>query len=73
MHKSGAATHAPDEFHPDGECCDLLHSLPVYLDTYPPTETLAMFVAQVLNDDSSCQRAVNDRIVRCLQHGLPGH
>ncbi len=38
--------------------------------TYPPTETLAMFVAQVLNDDSSCQRAVNDRIVRCLQHGL---
>ena len=38
--------------------------------TYPPTETLAMFVAQVLNDDSSCQRAVNDRIVRCLQCGL---
>lgn len=37
---------------------------------YPPTETLAMFVAQVLNEDSSCQRAVNDRIVRCLQHGL---
>lgn len=39
--------------------------------TYPPTETLAMFVAQVLSDDSSCQRAVNERIVRCLQHGLP--
>ena len=38
--------------------------------TYPPTETLAMFVAQVLNDDSSCQRAVDERIVRCLQHGL---
>ncbi|ASJ70371.1 hypothetical protein [Granulosicoccus antarcticus] len=38
--------------------------------TYPPTETLAMFVAQVLNDDSSCQRAVNDRIIRCLSHGL---
>lgn len=37
---------------------------------YPPTETLAMFVAQVLSDDNSCQRAVNDRIVRCLQHGL---
>jgi hypothetical protein len=37
---------------------------------YPPTETLAMFVAQVLNDDASCQRAVNDRIIRCLQHGL---
>ena len=38
--------------------------------TYPPTETLAMFVAQVLSDDSSCQRAVDERIVRCLQHGL---
>lgn len=37
---------------------------------YPPTETLAMFVAQVLSDDSSCQRAVNERIVRCVQHGL---
>jgi len=37
---------------------------------YPPTETLAMFVAQVLNNDGSCQRAVNDRIIRCLKHGL---
>ncbi len=38
--------------------------------TYPPIETLAMFVAQVLNDDSSCQRAVNERIVRCLRQGM---
>ncbi len=45
--------------------------LPIHRErTYPPTETLAMFVAQVLSDDSSCQRAVNERIVRCLQHGL---
>lgn len=38
---------------------------------YPPTETLAMFVAQVLNDDRSCQRAVDERVVRCVQHGVP--
>ena len=38
--------------------------------TFTPTETLAMFVAQVLSDDSSCQRAVDERIVRCIEHGL---
>lgn len=26
---------------------------------FPPTETLSMFLAQVLNDDRSCQAAVN--------------
>ena len=37
--------------------------------TYPLTDTLEMFVAQDLNDGSSSQRAVYDRIIRCLQHG----
>jgi len=27
---------------------------------FPPTETLSMFVAQVLSEDGSCQQAVND-------------
>ena len=27
---------------------------------FPPTETLAMFLAQVMNQDHSCQRAVNE-------------
>jgi len=27
---------------------------------YPPTETLSMFLAQTLNEDRSCQKAVND-------------
>ena len=56
----------------DSRFFDIVEShLPAHRERiYPPTETLAMFVAQVLNDDSSCQRAVNDRIVRCLQHGL---
>jgi hypothetical protein len=39
---------------------------------FPPTETLSMFLAQVLNDDRSCQAAVNDAAVKRLTGGLPG-
>jgi hypothetical protein len=39
---------------------------------YPPTETLSLFLAQALNTDRSCQKAVNDavvsRIIRPLQY-----
>ena len=37
----------------------------------PPSETLSMFISQVLNDDRSCQKVVNDAIVRQITHGLP--
>ena len=37
---------------------------------FPPTETLSMFLSQVLNSDSSCQHIVNNssvsRMVSCL-------
>lgn len=38
---------------------------------FPPTETLSMFLAQVLNDDRSCQAAVNEAAVKRLSGGLP--
>jgi len=37
---------------------------------YPPTETLSMFLAQALNTDRSCQRAVNDAAVKRLTGGF---
>lgn len=37
---------------------------------YSPSETLSMFLAQVLADDRSCQRAVNERAVQRLCAGL---
>lgn len=37
----------------------------------PPTETLAMFVAQTLSADRSCQNAVNQAAVHRLVSGLP--
>ena len=37
---------------------------------YPPTQTLAMFVAQVLSDDRSCRRAVDEHIARQAAHAL---
>ena len=37
---------------------------------YPPTETLSMFLAQVLNADRSCQQAVNHAVVRRIMEGL---
>ena len=38
---------------------------------FPPTETLAMFLAQAMNEDRSCQRAVNAAAVKRLLGGLP--
>lgn len=38
---------------------------------YPPTETLAMFLGQVLSADGSCQNAVNEAIVNRVLSGLP--
>jgi len=38
---------------------------------FPPTETLSMFLAQVLSPDGSCQQAVNDAALKRLVHGLP--
>lgn len=38
---------------------------------FPPTETLSMFVTQVLSADSSCQNAVNKAAMSRLNNGLP--
>jgi hypothetical protein len=38
---------------------------------YPPTVCLAMFLGQVLSADGSCQKAVNEAIVKRLLSGLP--
>lgn len=38
---------------------------------FPPTETLSMFLAQALNTDRSCQKAVNDAAVKRWSGGLP--
>lgn len=38
---------------------------------FPPTETLSMFLAQALNDDRSCQAAVNGAATQRLAGGLP--
>lgn len=38
---------------------------------FPPTETLSMFLAQVLSADRSCQKAVNDTAVKRWAAGLP--
>ena len=37
---------------------------------FPPTETLSMFLAQALNADRSCQKAVNEATVKRLAAGL---
>ena len=37
---------------------------------FPPTETLAMFLAQAMNPDRSCQRAVNDAATSRVFAGL---
>jgi hypothetical protein len=34
---------------------------------YPPAETLAMFLAQVMSADGSCQRAVNEMTIKRMQ------
>jgi hypothetical protein len=38
---------------------------------YPPTQTLAMFLGQVLSADGSCQNAVNEAIIKRMLSGLP--
>jgi hypothetical protein len=38
---------------------------------YPPTETLAMFIAQAMSTDRSCQHAVNQAAIHRLVNGLP--
>lgn len=38
---------------------------------FPPTETLAMFMAQALSADGSCRQAVDDAAVKRLVAGLP--
>jgi len=38
---------------------------------YPPTETLSMFLAQALSEDSSCQKAVNATAIQRAVAGLP--
>ncbi len=37
---------------------------------YPPTETLSMFVAQVLSQDRSCQHIVNQAVAKSLVSGV---
>ena len=38
---------------------------------FPPTETLSMFLAQAMNEDRSCQNAVNEAAIKRLLGGLP--
>ena len=38
---------------------------------FPPTETLSMFLAQVMNADSSCQNIVNETALTRAIYGLP--
>jgi len=38
---------------------------------FPPTETLAMFIAQAMNADRSCQHIVNQAAMQRLLDGLP--
>jgi len=50
------------------------HLLPEHRERlFPPTETLSMFIAQVLSADGSCQQAVDDAMVKRMIGGLkPG-
>ena len=38
---------------------------------FPPTETLSMFLAQVLSADGSCQQAVDEAAIKRIIGGLP--
>jgi hypothetical protein len=38
---------------------------------FPPTETLSMYLAQVLSADGSCQQAVDDAVIKRIIGGLP--
>ncbi len=37
---------------------------------FPPTETLSLFLAQALSEDSSCQKAVNEAAIKRMTGGL---
>lgn len=37
---------------------------------FPPTETLSLFLAQALSEDSSCQKVVNDAAIKRITGGL---
>jgi hypothetical protein len=37
---------------------------------FPPTETLSMFLAQVMSSDGSCQQVVDDAMVKRVVGGL---
>lgn len=39
---------------------------------FPPTETLSLFLAQALSEDSSCQKVVNEAAIKRLVGGLTG-
>ena len=48
------------------------HLLPAHRERlFPPTETLSMFLAQVLSADGSCQQAVNDAALKRVIGALP--
>jgi len=55
------------------ELFDVLEaSLPEHRERlFPPTETLAMFMAQAMKPDRSCQSIVNDAAVMRVRHGFP--
>jgi hypothetical protein len=38
---------------------------------FPPTETLSMFLAQVLSADGSCRQAVDEAAIKRIIGGLP--
>ena len=38
---------------------------------FPPTETLSLFLSQVMNSDQSCQQIVNHAAVQRISMGLP--
>ncbi|ESQ09875.1 MAG TPA: hypothetical protein DDY14_07955 [Chromatiaceae bacterium] len=46
--------------------------LPPHRDrVFPPTETLSMFLVQVLSADGSCQQAVDEAVIKRIIGGLP--
>jgi len=55
---------------------ELLAQLETYLPEhrerlFPPTETLSLFLSQVMNTDQSCQQIVNQAAVQRLAMGMP--
>jgi hypothetical protein len=71
VHHSNAHTFFNLLTHPEvlGEVAALVP--PHRARLFPPAETLSMFLAQALNADRSCQKAVNDTTVTRVARGLP--